>query len=255
MSNSNRDHDRRDDHDHDNRDDHGHDDDNGGKAVVPAPTAAGALTSLEALGKMLNAVNTASVGGRSGLPLIQFKSRENTWMFGQRRTIPEDGSRWAVNVTTFKHGYISFGPNKKVLDERLVSVSLPVPNFAELPDTGAPWQEEWAVNLKCDSGADKGVEVAFKMSTVGGNQVIAGLLDTVRDRINGGQHDGNVVPVLLLEKDSCQHSQHGRVPVPVLTIVDWMPLGGPAPAPKPPAPEPKAPSTASEPQPRRRRVA
>jgi len=248
MSNSDRDHDNRDDHDHDNRDTHGHDDDNGGKAVVPAPTAAGALTSLADLGKRLNAVNTASVSGRSGLPLMQFKSRENTWMFGQRRTIPEQGSRWAANPTTFQWGYICFGPNKKVLDERLVSVFLPKPNLAELPDLGFPWQEEWGVNLKCDSGADKGVEVAFKMSTDGGNQAIAGLLDIVRDRINGGQHDGNVVPVLLLEKDSYQHSEHGRIPVPVLTIVDWMPLDGPAPVPKPASPPPAE-------QPRRRRVA
>jgi hypothetical protein len=247
MSNSEPDHDNRDDRGRDNRDDHGHDDDNGGKAVAPAPTA-GALTSLTALATILNAVNTASVSGRSGLPLMQFKSRENngTWMFGQRRTIPEDSSRWAVNLTTFKWGYICFGPDNKVLDERLVSVSLPKPNLAELPDTGAEWQEEWAVNLKCISGADAGVEVAFKMSTVGGTQVIAGLIETVRDRINGGQHDGNVVPIVLLEKDSYPHSQHGRVWTPVLTIVDWMPLEGPAPAP--------APASSPVEQPRRRRV-
>jgi hypothetical protein len=170
-------------------------------------------------------------------------------MFGQRRTIPEEGSRWAANPTTFKWGNICFGPNKKVLDERLVSVFLPKPNLAELPDLGAPWQEEWGVNLKCISGgADKGVEVALRMSTDSGNQTIAGLLETVRDRINGGQHDGNIVPVVLLEKDSYQHSEFGRIPVPVLTIVDWMPLDGPAPAPKPASPPPAE-------QPRRRRVA
>jgi hypothetical protein len=250
MSNRKPDHDNHDDHGHDNRDDHGHDNDNGGKAVAPAPTAAGALTSLTALATILNAVNTASVSSRSGLPLMQFKSRENngTWMFGQRRTIPEDGSRWAVNLTTFKWGYICFAPDNKVLDERLVSVSLPKPNLAELPDTGAEWQEEWAVNLKCINGADAGVEVAFKISTVGGTQVIAGLIETVRDRINGDQHGGKVVPILHLEKDSYPHPKHGRVWTPVLTIVDWMPLDGPAPAPKP---------TSSSPveQPRRRRVA
>jgi hypothetical protein len=252
------------DHDRDNRDDHdhGHDDDNGGKAVVPAPTAAGAISSLTALAKIFNAVNTASIGGRSGPPMMQFKSRENngTWMFGQLHTVPEEGSRWAVNLTTFKWGYICFGPNKKPLDERLVSVSLPKPNLAELPDLGARWQEEWAVNLECIDGADKGVEVAFKMNTDGGLQAIAGLFDTVRDRINGGQHDGNVVPIL--QKDSYQHSEYGRVWYPVLEIDGWMPLEGPAPAPKDPepapkdpAPAPQAPSSASEPQPRRRRVA
>jgi hypothetical protein len=242
--------------DHENRDDHDNDNGHGDKAVAPAP-AGGALTSLAALSAALNAVNTASVSGRSGLPLMQFKSRENngTWLFGQRRTIPEDGSLWAVNPTTFKWGYICFGANNKVLDERLVSVSLPKPNLAELPDTGAPWQEEWAVNLKCTSGADAGVEVAFKISTVGGTQVIAGLIEAVRDRLNGGQHDGKVVPIVHLSKDSYPHPQYGRVWYPLLTIVDWMPLSGPAPAPAPTPPPAPAPTSSAAEQPRRRRVA
>lgn len=236
-------------HDHDNDQDDANDNNKG--TVIPTPTATGALTSVAALGTVLNAVNTASVGGRSGLPLMQFKSRENgTWMFGQRRTIPEDGSRWAVNPATFKHGYVCFGPNKKVLDERLVAANLPKPNLAELPDTGAKWQDEWAVAMKCVSGVDAGVEVIFKIATDGGAQAIIGLIDTVKDRINGGQHDGKVVPIVLLENGSYTHSDHGRVWTPALTVVDWMSLEGPAPAPKAP---PSPPS--SDPQPRRRRVA
>ena len=91
-----------------------------------------------------------------------------------------------------------------------------MPNVAELPDLGFEWQEQWAVNMKCLNGADAGVEVIFKMSTVGGIQAIAGLLDAVRDRLNGGQHDGKVVPIVLLEKDSYQHGQYGKTWTPVL---------------------------------------
>ena len=46
----------------------------------------------------------------------------------------------------------------------------------------------------------------------------------MRDRLNGGQHDGKVLPIALLEKDSYQHGQHGRVRYAVLDIVDWMSL-------------------------------
>ena len=36
----------------------------------------------------LNAVDTASVAGRSDMPMLQFKSREGgIWMFGQQRTV------------------------------------------------------------------------------------------------------------------------------------------------------------------------
>jgi len=89
MSNPDRDHDRASDHANDN----GEHERPGGK-IASAP-AGGALTSLAALQTALANVNTAAIIGRTGLPLMLFKSREATWGFGQRRTIPEADSRWA----------------------------------------------------------------------------------------------------------------------------------------------------------------
>jgi hypothetical protein len=240
--------------DNDQDRDRDHANDNGkherpGSKIAPAP-AGGALTSLAALQTALAGVNTAAIIGRSGLPMLLFKSREDsgTWGFGQRRTIPEEGSKWAVNPLTFKYGYICFNGNK-VVDERLVSVSQPKPMITEMPDTGFPWQEEWAVNLKCISGTDAGVEVIFKANTDGGIKAVVIMVDQVRDRLNSGQHDGKIAPIVLLEKDSYQHSQYGRVWFPVLNTIDWMSLDGPAPASTPVEPTPPAN------QPRRRRVA
>ena len=242
------------DHDHDRDSDHANDNGKherpGGK-IAPAP-AGGALTSLAALQTTLANVNTAAIIGRTGLPMLLFKSRENsgTWGFGQRRTIPEEGSKWAVNPLTFKYGYICFGDNKKVLDERLVPVSQPKPVITELPDMGGfEWQEEWSVNMKCLSGADAGVEVVFKATTDGAIKAIVLMVDEVRDRLNGGQHDGKIVPIVLLEKDSYPHVKHGPTAIPVLNRIDWMSLDGPAPAPAPVEPTPPVD------QPRRRRVA
>jgi hypothetical protein len=246
------------DDDHDRDSDHAHANDNGkgeherpGSKIAPAP-AGGALTSLAALQTALANVNTAAIIGRTGLPMLLFKSRENsgTWGFGQRRTIPEEGSKWAVNPLTFKYGYICFGDNKKVLDERLVPVSQPKPVITELPDMGGfEWQEEWSVNMKCLSGADAGVEVVFKATTDGAIKAIVLMVDEVRDRLNGGQHDGKIVPIVLLEKDSYPHVKHGPTAIPVLNRIDWMSLDGPAPAPAPVEPTPPVD------QPRRRRVA
>jgi len=242
------------DHDHDRDRDHANDNGEherpGSKQVAPAP-AGGALTSIAALQTALANVNTAAIIGRTGLPMLLFKSREDsgTWGFGQKRTIPEPGSRWAVNPLTFKYGFICFGDNNKVLGERLVPISQPKPVITELPDMGFPWQEEWAVNMKCLDGADAGVEVIFKTTTDGGVKAIVTLVDLVRDRINSGQHDGKIAPIALLEKDSYPHKQYGKVWFPVLNTVDWMPLDGPAPAPTPVEPTPPVD------QPRRRRVA
>jgi hypothetical protein len=233
---------------------HSNDNHDHAKQITPAPAGGGgALVSLEALGAVLNKVDTASVIGRSGMPMLHFKREgDGTWSFGQRRTVVEDGSHWGVNPTTFKWGFISFDNDNKPT-ERLVLVSQPKPDVTTLPDTGFEWQEQWAINLKCIDGADAGTEVVFKTSTVGGVQAVAGLIDAVRDRLNGGQHGGKVSPIVLLQKDSYPHSQFGRVWYPVFAIVDWMPLSGPAPAPEP-SPQPTEHASTSAP-PRRRRVA
>jgi len=246
------------DDDHDRDRDHANDNsehERPGSKLASAPAAGGALTSLAALQTALAGVNTAAIIGRSGLPMLLFKREgSGTWMFGQKKTIPEADSRWAVNPMTFKYGFICFNDANKVADERLVPVTQPKPMITELPDTGFDWQEEWAVNMKCVSGADAGVEVIFKANTDGGIKAIVMMLNLVRDRLDSGQHDGKIVPITLLEKDSYQHHEHGRIWIPVLKDVDWMPLDGPAPAPAP-APGPASgPASAAE-QPRRRRVA
>jgi hypothetical protein len=238
------------DHDHDP----GHDldrDPDPLDAVAPAPTG-NTLTALTALGAALNGVDTSSVVGRSGLPLLLFKAREanGTWMFGQKKTIPETGSLWAAHPGTFQRGY-SWGEGNKKLGERMLPISLPMPNLAELPDLGFEWQEQWSVHMSCTNGADAGTEVVHKMSTVGGNQAIVGLLAEVRDRLNGGQHGGKVVPIVLLEKYSYPHSQYGKTWAPQLTITDWTLLDGPT---SPPPPPPTATEASAAEQPRRRRV-
>src|SRR6266480_623993 len=98
---TNRDYDQ--DHDVDHANDNGKHERPGGKQVAPAP-AAGALTSLAALQTALANVNTAAIIGRSGLPMMLFKREgSGTWGYGQKRTIPEAGSKWAVNPLTFKY--------------------------------------------------------------------------------------------------------------------------------------------------------
>ena len=93
--------------------------------------------------------------------------------------------------------------------------------------------------------------VVFKANTDGGIKAIVIILDEVRSRLNSGQHDGKIAPIVLLEKDSYQHSQYGKVWFPVLNTVDWMPLDGPPPTSAPTATAAASPAN----QPRRRRVA
>ena len=109
--------------------------------------------------------------------------------------------------------------------------------------------------MKCLDGADAGLECVYKPTTVGGIQAIAGLIETVRDRLNSGMHDGKVSPIVRLGKYDYSN-QYGKIWNPLLDVLAWMSLDGPAPAvsPPPPPPPPPLPSAAAAEQPRRRRV-
>jgi hypothetical protein len=115
--------------DHDDRREHDNDNDNDNeRAIAPTPSG-GALASLAALGKTLNAVDTTSVVGGAGKPMLSFKREgDGTWMYGQKRIVVEADSHWAVNPLSFRYGYICFGDGNKVLGERLVPVSQRMPD-------------------------------------------------------------------------------------------------------------------------------
>jgi hypothetical protein len=215
--------------------------------------AGGALASLTALGTTLGRVLAVS-GSRAGtLPMMFYKARDNggTWMWGPKGTVPEEGSQWSCNPFSLQWGYIAF-LDSKMVGEQMFSVTEPLPLATELPDVGAEWKPQRSVNMKCINGDDAGVEVMFKASTFGTIDAMNELIRAVHDRITGGRHSNKIAPIVHLEKSSYQHKQYGPISTPVLTIVNWMSLEGPAPAPAP-SPEPKSPPPAE--QPRRRRVA
>jgi hypothetical protein len=138
------------DRDHDPANDNGGVNDNR-KAVVPTPAvpavpAIGAIATLSDLHNALAKVDTAVVAGRSTRPMMQYKSREQVFTFGQKATVVEEGTRWVINPMSLKWGQICFdrGSDKKPT-EQIVSVALLKPDVTKLPDLGAPWQGNGAL--------------------------------------------------------------------------------------------------------------
>ena len=130
-------------HDNDRDNDHANDNDTD-RAIAPAP-ASGALTSLTALGATLNSVDTTSVGGRSGLPMLQFKAGRQ-WHLGVRAAAHHPRGRQPVGrqPVDLQVGVDLLGQRQQGARRALVPVSQPMPDVTELPDKGFPWQEQWA---------------------------------------------------------------------------------------------------------------
>src|SRR5262249_32925746 len=237
------------DNDHDRDRDHANDNGEQQEGSKPSLPAVGAFKALAALQSQFAKVNIAAIGGRTGLPMLLFKAREGsgTWGFGQKRTIPEQDSQWAINPLTFMWGYISFNGNKRA-GEQMVPVTQEKPDITKLPDTGFPWQEQWSVEMKCLDGADAAIEVIFKANTDGTLSAIVEMFDLVRKKIDDELRkqrenpdykiDDKIAPIVTLGASWYPHKEFGRTNTPTMALVGWMSLDGPEPKPAPVEPTP-----------------
>ena len=151
------------DHDPDHDHDHDNDNDNGG-AVAPAPTGGALASLLTALGggaqRRRHARPSAAV---RALPMLQFKrDGDGTWMFGQRRTIPEAGSRGRSTRRRSSGATSASATATRCSASASFRSASRCPTSRSCPTRASRGSSRWAVNLKCLDGADAGVEVIYK---------------------------------------------------------------------------------------------
>ena len=187
--------------------------------------------ALSNLGNALIQEGEAATG--LGGDLLKFLARQGgSWVYGKEGTDVEEGSLWAANPMSFEHGFVCW-KDQKVAGEHMVGVGIAKPDQLSLPDNGqdskgnaTKWQGQMSIKLKCTSGEDKGVEVIYKTSTVGGVSAIKALAKAVGNQINSGTLA--VAPLVELEVDSYQHSDYGKMYTPVLKVNSWVNMDGTA---------------------------
>jgi hypothetical protein len=196
-----------------------------GNAKLPA-----IATLASALKKNVEAI------APSGLAILKF-DKTGAWVFGANADEVEEGSLWAVNPYSFSHGYIAWGDGQPV-GEVMASMTDDLPNTPALPagadDKG--WQTQVGIALKCISGQDKGLEVRYSTTAVGGKRAVQALGMALAEQIDKDQN--NPVAVVKLEGDSYKHSSYGKVHTPEFVIEYFMPLDADLDAVTPPAPTP-----------------
>ena len=192
--------------DHDLDPDPNHDNDNGAsKSPAAASRRARSLPCADGAGGDVQRRSTPRPSAAVRyMPMLQFKSATSggIWTFGQRRTVPEPGSRGRSTRPPSSGAASASATATRYSAKRLVSVSEPMPDVTKLPDKGFPWQQQMGgqPEVRLD-GTDAGTEVVSTRPTpTAAREQSSGLIEAVRDRLNGDQHDGKVSPIVLLEK-------------------------------------------------------
>ena len=142
------------------------------------------------------------------------------WVFGADQTEVEDDATWAINPFSFIHGFIAWGDGD-VLGEKMVSVSQPLPELDGAPPAAKRgWETQVGLSLKCISGEDKGLEVRFSTTSVGGKRAVQALAVAIANQVEADQT--KPVPVIYLKKEHYQHKSYGKIYTPVFEIKEWV---------------------------------
>jgi hypothetical protein len=182
----------------------------------------------------------------AGVVIIKM-DKTGHWVYGADQTEVEDDSTWAVNPFSFVHGFIAWGDGE-VLGEKMVPVSEPLPQLdAAPPNAKKGWETQVGLSMKCISGEDKGMEVRYTTTSVGGKRAVQTLAVAIAEQVEKDQ--SKPVPVVLLKKDHYSHKSYGKIYTPVFDVQEWVSMSGDADEPAEAAPAIEAPAEA----PRRRR--
>lgn len=190
--------------------------------------AAGAIASLSSLKQGLQNV-AAHIPATNTDPFMRME-KDGNWVYGADNIEVEDGSIWAVNPLSLKHGYscwtnydAALKKKNDKLGEVMVSMNAPKPDRSTLQDFDPwKWSDQLSFQLICTNGADKGEQALYSTTSVGGMNVVAKLVNAIMEQLD--KDPEHPVPLIELESDSYNHKQYGKTFVPVFNIKGWTEL-------------------------------
>jgi len=175
------------------------------------------LPSVQALSTALRALETDV--GAAGVVIIKM-DKTGHWVFGADQTEIEDDSTWAINPFSFVHGFIAWGDGE-VLGEKMVSVSQPLPELdAAPPNAKKGWETQVGMSMKCINGEDKGLEVRYTTTSVGGKRSVQALAVAIASQVE--TDSSKPVPIVMLGKEHYSHKSYGRIYTPIFDIQSWV---------------------------------
>ena len=221
-----------------------------------ATTSAGLPAELTSMATGLAAsINTAGEGS-TGNDLYAKMGKDGVFVYGADNTEFEPGAHWALNPLGIYHGFVAWGDKShgtegQNLGEVLVPASQPMPAESDLPEVKGSWTKAVALQLRCVSGEDEGVQVLWKSNSYGGRKAYAALLGAVVARITANEEA--IVPIVECKSDSYQHASYGKIYNPEFEIQEWVTMDAKPEAAKVEAKEPEKEEEPEPEAPKRRR--
>lgn len=195
--------------------------------------AGGALAALQNLRTGLQNVQ-AALPATGGDPFLRME-KDGSWVYGQENVEVERGSLWAMNILSIKHGYSCWTnyeqePGKarkknEKLGENMVPSHLPkpiLPTPVQHAGEEWPWRDQVSFMLMCTNGEDKGTQVLYPTTSVGGISAINKLISEIAAQLD--KDPNHPVPLIELLSDSYVHKVYGKTYVPILEIRGWAPF-------------------------------
>lgn len=189
-----------------------------------ANRSANAVAALQGLKQGLQNVQ-ASLPATMTDALLRM-GKDGIWVYGAENIEVEEGSLWAVNPMSIRHGYacwtnydVKEKKKNELLGEVMVSAGQPKPLRTDLQDLGWSWSDQISFSLKCLNGEDKGMQVLYKTTSVGGINATGKVLEALIAQLD--KDPEHPVPVLELGNDHYDHKQYGKTYVPIMTVKRW----------------------------------
>ena len=215
------------------------------------PTSPDDIT--KALANMQNATRGAGPDGDGSF----MKFSKGEFLFGSDGIEPEEGSKWAINPASFRHGNQCWGKSKTPSDGSLLGEETASMMEAPIVKTNLPvfdegrWADLIGFQLTCVSGEDEGTQVYLSGTSVGFVKEGKKLINTLLAHM--GEDASTPVAITLLETDNYKHKKYGKIYTPVFNIVGWESMDATAVSDKEAEPEQEEEKEVEKEAPKRRR--
>lgn len=166
--------------------------------------------------------------------------QDGNWVFGQENEQVYEDDRAAINPMSIKTGWSCWtdrpgrGTKNENMGETMVPLGqdailksdLPVHRDSQNDDKPCEWKEQISFDVRFMDGPNKGKQVHYKTTSVGGMKAARGLIDQIIQQLDDDPE--NVVPVVNLKGDHYNHKSYGRTYTPIISIIDWVSMDGEA---------------------------